>query len=235
MMKERKKLGILGGMGPEATEVFYKKITEGTVVSNDRDHLDILIYSHASIPDRTECIICGKTDELWGILEEDVRMLKGCGCDYLAIPCNTCHFFAEKFNELMDGNFINMIEETAAYAERRRLSKVGIMATDGTVRNNMYGKAMEKHGIEVVYPTVEDQRKVMSIIYDEIKAGEKGDKHKFMEVAGNLKESGCEAIILACTELSVFNNNYDLNSDYYIDALDVVTRACIEKCGGTAY
>ena len=99
----------------------------------------------------------------------------------------------------------------------------------------MYGKAMEKHGIEVVYPTVEDQRKVMSIIYDEIKAGEKDDKHKFMEVAGNLKESGCEAIILACTELSVFNNNYDLNSDYYIDALDVVTRACIEKCGGTAY
>ncbi len=234
-MSERKKLGILGGMGPEATEVFYKKIIDGTVVSNDRDHLDILIYSHASIPDRTECIMCGKSDELWAILEEDVRMLKSCGCDYLAIPCNTCHYFAEKFDSLMDGHFINMIEETADYVAKRNYKKVGIMATDGTVRNNMYGDALEKHGIEAVYPSEENQKKVMSIIYDEIKAGEKGDKHKFMEVASALREEGCEAVVLACTELSVFNNNYDLNSDFYIDALEVVTTACIEKCGGQAY
>ncbi|SEF53824.1 aspartate racemase [Eubacterium ruminantium] len=228
---EKKKLGILGGMGPEATEILYKKIIEKTAVSGDRDHLDILIYSHATIPDRTECILCGKSEYLWDILKADVEMLRGAGCDYLAVPCNTCHFFAERFNGLMDGGFINMIEETAEYAAGRRYKKVGIMATDGTVQNDMYGKALRTKGIEAVYPDEEGQKKVMSIIYDEIKAGEKGDRHKFMEVAGPLRDEGCEAIILACTELSVFNVNYELGGDYYIDALNVLTRACIEKCG----
>ena len=59
---EKKKLGILGGMGSEATVLFYKKIIDNTSVNNDREHLDILIYNHASIPDRTECILCGKQE-----------------------------------------------------------------------------------------------------------------------------------------------------------------------------
>ena len=228
----KKKLGILGGMGPEATEILYKKIIEKTAVSGDRDHLDILIYSHATIPDRTEAIHNSRQEELWDILSQDVKMLKGAGCEYLAVPCNTCHFFADRFDECMDGRFINMIEETAAYTATRGFKKVGIMATDGTVKNDMYGRALRKHGVDVVYPDPDAQSKVMSIIYDEIKAGEKGDKHKFMDAAASLRNKGCEAVVLACTELSVFNVNYELNSDYYIDALSVVTKACIEKCGG---
>ena len=78
----KKKLGILGGMGPEATEILYKKIIEKTAVSGDRDHLDILIYSHATIPDRTEAILNGRQEELWDILSQDVKMLKG-ACNLL--------------------------------------------------------------------------------------------------------------------------------------------------------
>ena len=70
---EKKKLGILGGMGSEATVLFYKKIIDNTSVNNDREHLDILIYNHASIPDRTECILCGKQDYLWDIIANDIR------------------------------------------------------------------------------------------------------------------------------------------------------------------
>lgn len=70
---EKKKLGILGGMGSEATVLFYKKIIDNTSVNNDREHLDILIYNHASIPDRTECILCGKQDYLWDIIAKDIR------------------------------------------------------------------------------------------------------------------------------------------------------------------
>lgn len=69
---EKKKLGILGGMGSEATVLFYKKIIDNTSVNNDREHLDILIYNHASIPDRTECILCGKQDYLWDIIANDI-------------------------------------------------------------------------------------------------------------------------------------------------------------------
>ena len=160
---EKKKLGILGGMGSEATVLFYKKIIDNTSVNNDREHLDILIYNHASIPDRTECILCGKQDYLWDIIANDIRGMEQLGCEYFAIPCNTCHYFADRLQKLTNGKFINMIEETARYAAERGRKKVGIMATDGTVQGGMYKKAMEARGIEVVYPSKERQEDVMSL------------------------------------------------------------------------
>ena len=229
---EKKKLGILGGMGSEATVLFYKKIIDNTSVNNDREHLDILIYNHASIPDRTECILCGKQDYLWDIIAKDIRGMEQLGCEYFAIPCNTCNYFADRLQELTNGKFINMIEETARYASERGRKKVGVMATDGTVKGGMYKKALEKYGIEVVYPSEERQKDVMSLIYEQIKRGEKGDRHQFMNVVHELRGQGCDAVILACTELSVLNVNYSLNPDFYIDAMNVVAKACIEKCGG---
>jgi len=229
---EKKLLGILGGMGPEATQIFYKKIIDNTQVDNDREHLDILIYNHASIPDRTECILCGREDYLWGIIEDDIKKLKGMGSDYLAIPCNTCHYFAEKLYKEMNGKFINMIEETAAYVNELGKKTAGIMATDGTIQSDLYRKYLGKYGIETVYPSNAKQRDVMSLIYDQIKCGEKGDKHQFIGISKELREAGCDCIILACTELSVFNINYGLNNSYYVDALDVLAKACIIKCGG---
>ena len=102
----------------------------------------------------------------------------------------------------------------------------------GTVQGGMYKKAMEAQGIEVVYPSKERQEDVMSLIYEQIKRGEKGDRHQFMNVVHELRAQGCDAVILACTELSVLNVNYSLNPDFYIDAMNVVAKACIEKCGG---
>lgn len=230
--RKKKKLGILGGMGSEATVLFYKKIIDNTSVNNDREHLDIMIYNHASIPDRTECILCGKQDELWTIIEEDIRGMRQMGCEYFAIPCNTCHYFADRLQEATGHKFINMIEETARYAAERGRKKVGVMATDGTVRGGMYKKAMEERGIEVVYPSEARQKDVMSLIYDQIKRGEKGDRHQFRTVVQELRQAGCDSVILACTELSVLNVNYSLNPDFYIDALNVAARVCIEKCGG---
>ena len=229
---DRVRLGILGGMGPEATEIFYKKIIAHTMVEKDQDHIDILIYSHAGIPDRTGYLLSGREDELWEVLKADVEMLKASGIGYLVIPCNTTHFFADRFKALMDGNFINMVEETASYVKERRIKRIGILATDGTIRTDMYGKALRNLGIEAVYPSPERQKNVMSIIYDEIKSGEKGDRHKFSTVIKELEDKECEACILACTELSVFSMNHMLSGDYYIDALDVAAKVSIERCGG---
>ena len=113
MTQTKSMLGILGGMGPEATSVLYKKIIDNTEVTCDQDHINILIYSHAEIPDRTKYILEGKEDYLLDVLEKDIEMLKNAGCKYLAVPCNTSHYFAKEFKEKMDDGFINMIEETA--------------------------------------------------------------------------------------------------------------------------
>ena len=225
-------LGILGGMGPEATSVLYKRITDRTVVSRDQDHINIVIFSHADLPDRTECILCGKSEELWGILENDVRLLMQAGCEYLAVPCNTCHYFANQFQEKTGGHFINMITETAEHVAERRFRRVGVLATSGTLESNLYRDALEACGVEAVYPDQEHQEAVMTLIYDQIKRGEKGDKHLFQEIVRYMRSMECEAVVLACTELSVFAVNHELNGDFYIDALEALAKKCIEVCGG---
>ncbi|MCR4838332.1 MAG: amino acid racemase [Eubacterium sp.] len=230
--KTKHMLGILGGMGPEATSVLYKRITDRTVVSCDQEHIDILIYSHAGLPDRTGCILCGESEQLWEMLLKDIRMLKNAGCEYLAVPCNTCHFFGDRFQKEMDGHFINMIEETAKYVARRRYHKVGILATDGTVQADLYRKELLKLDVEAVYPDEIRQKDVMTLIYDQIKRGEKGDKHLFQKIAQHMHARGCEAVVLACTELSVFAVNHELTGGFYIDAMEALAEQCIERCGG---
>lgn len=232
-MQNKKRLGILGGMGSEATEVFFKRIIDHTKVENDREHLDIFIYNHASLPDRTEYIISGRQEELWEILEQDIELLKNVESDFVAIPCNTCHYFGDRIATATNGHFINMIEATAVYAKKMHHEKVAVMATTGTVKSDLYGKIFSQHGIETIYPDDDMQEKVMRIIYDQIKKGDKGSMTDFSAVVDSLRKKGCDAVALACTELSVFRENYLLTDTFFIDALDVLAQACITACGGT--
>lgn len=232
-MDTRKRLGILGGMGSEATQVFFKRIIDQTKVESDREHLDILIYNHASLPDRTEYILNGRQQELWEIICRDMRMLREMHSDYIAIPCNTCHYFADNITGEIGDGFVNMITETAAYAHKMGHRIVGVMGTTGTLKSDLYRNALEKYGIQTVYPSEKMQACVMRIIYDQIKRGDKGSLSDFERVVEELRDGGCDAVLLACTELSVFRENYMLTDTFFIDALDVLARSCIVACGGT--
>ena len=230
---EKKILGILGGMGAQASDVFYHKIIDATKVEKDQDHLDVLLWSHASIPDRTAMIEEGRTEELWNVFAEDVALLQRAGCSYLAIPCNTSHYFQDRFHAMMGDGFLNMIDRAAQYAASHCGHRIGILATDGTVCSDLYGQALAKYGAQCVYPDANDQAVVMSVIYDEIKKGEKGSLDRFLRVLEGMQAKGCDAVILACTELSVLKSNYtELQIPYCLDALDVLTKCCILACGG---
>lgn len=229
----KKKLGILGGMGSYATQVFFKNILDHTKVSCDNDHLDMIIYNHSSIPDRTEYILSGKEDELFEILLEDCRMLQNMGAQHIAISCNTSHYFADRLQDNIDIPIINMVRETVneIYSKAKKIKKIGIMATKGTVLSDIYGKECKKHGIEAVYPSPEMQEKVTDIIYNQIKCSLHGNYEEFLEISEELLNMGAEVIVLSCTELSVFKSEHNLPS-IYVDALDVLTEKCIVLSGG---
>ncbi len=90
------KLGVLGGMGPLATQLLYKMIIENTEASCDQEHIDMIILSHAKIPDRTAAIKSGNTKEVFHALLDDIIMLGKNGCTAIAIPCNTSHYFLSR-------------------------------------------------------------------------------------------------------------------------------------------
>ncbi len=227
------KLGVIGGMGPLATQLLYKRIIENTDANCDQDHMDMIILSHASIPDRTAAIKSGETKKVFDILLKDAKMLENNGVQAIAIPCNTSHYFYTELQDKINIPIINMVKKTCENIKKKNpgVKKVGLLATDGTVYTGIYAKECENLGIECLNPREDIQKIVMDIIYNQIKMGKPGNMEDFKIIDEYLKEEGCEAGILACTELSCFAENHGL-CDYYTDALNVLCEVSIIMCGG---
>lgn len=228
-MKESK-LGVLGGMGPQATQVFYQYVLDRTDAAKDQDHLPALILSDTGMPDRTAAILSGDTEALYQRLLSDALLLERSGCTAIAIPCNTSHYFADRLQSEIGIPIIHMIRETAAALAAQGKRRPGILATDGTIRTGLYQKECEAMGLQAVAPDPEIQRLVMSIIYDEIKQGEKGSREKFAQIDRAIRHAGCDCAILACTELSVFRVYHAL-PPFYLDAMMVMAERAVERCG----
>ena len=228
-MKEQK-LGILGGMGPQATQVFYQFVLDRTDAARDQDHLPALILSDTKMPDRTAAILGGDTEALYRRLSGDARLLEQCGCTAVAIPCNTSHYFADRLQGELSIPIIHMIRETAAALAAQGRKRPGILATDGTIQTGLYQKECAALGLEAVAPDAETQKLVMSIIYDEIKQGERGSREKFAQIDRAIRAAGCDCAILACTELSVFATYHAL-PPFYLDAMMVMAERAVVQCG----
>lgn len=225
-------LGVLGGMGPQATNTFYQRIIDRTQAESDQEHLRVLIWSDAKLPDRTACILGGRPEEVYRQLLADAKLLENAGCTQLAIPCNTSHYFADQLQAELKIPLIHMPRETVKAIQAAGKKTVGILATDGTVQTGIYQIELEAAGLTPVVPPVEIQKIVMSIIYDEIKRGETGSREKFAEIDAYLRKAGCDCAILGCTELSVYRNLHSL-PPYYIDAMEVLAEQAILRCGKT--
>ena len=229
-MKQEARLGILGGMGPQATQVFYQFVLDRTDAARDQDHLPAVILSDTGIPDRTAAILSGDTEGLYRRLLGDAKLLEGCGCTALAIPCNTSHYFADRLQGELRVPIIHMLRETAAALAAQGKKRPGILATDGTIQTGLYQRECAAVGLEAVAPGPETQKLVMSIIYDEIKQGETGSRDKFAQIDRAVRKAGCDCAILACTELSVFATYHPLPS-VYVDAMMVLAERAVEQCG----
>ena len=135
------RLGVLGGMGPQATQVFYQFVLDRTDAARDQDHLPALILSDTGIPDRTTAILSGDTEGLYRRLLGDAKLLEGCGCTALAIPCNTSHYFADRLQGELNVPIIHMLRETAA-ALARHYSRLGY--GPARVREKLYEKGVPR-------------------------------------------------------------------------------------------
>ncbi|PBB06645.1 MULTISPECIES: cysteate racemase [Salimicrobium] len=224
------KLGVIGGMGSEATSYFFKEVVAHTEVKKDQDHIDTVILNHASLPDRTEAILTGDDEEFINRIVQDVQLLEKINVQNIAIPCNTTHYFYNIIQEETSVPIIHMPKESVASAVSNfdDVKKIGIMATTGTIRTGIYRKECEEMGVELVAPSEAGQEDVMSLIYDEIKQGLPGDRSKFDRAYQELMAAGSDVIILACTELSVFGEKNELYPNC-LDAMEVLVKEVIAR------
>ena len=224
-------LGVLGGMGPQATNTFYQRIIDRTQADTDQEHLRVLIWSDAKIPDRTAGILGTpeQAEAVFAHLLADAKLLEGAGCTVIAVPCNTSHFFLDRVQEQIGIPILHMIRETAKVLADQGLKRPGILATDGTIQTGLYQKEFAAFGIQAVTPRPQVQQLVMSLIYDDVKAGRDCDPQKFSAIHRELVALGCDCGVLACTELSVFAAEHQL-PHFYTDAMDVLAVRSVQAC-----
>jgi aspartate racemase len=227
--RDTKKLGVIGGLGPIATAYFYELIIKMTDAKLDQQHIEMLIYSKPTIPDRTEYILGRSKDNPVFPMIKIGNCLAELGVDYIAIPCITAHYFHDILSKRIHVPIIHIIKETALHLKNHGIKCAGIMATEGTINSGLFQEELKSAGIKPLIPTKQKQDMVTDLIYKDIKANQPVEIHKFNEVSAGLKEDGAEVIILGCTELSLIKRDYDIGPGY-IDAMEVLAMRSILLC-----
>lgn len=227
-MRQQKIIGILGGMGPEATIDLFAKIVRSTPASKDQDHLRIIVDNNPEIPDRQKAILESGPSPA-PLLIRTARNLETAGADFIVMPCNTAHYWIEEIRKTVKIPVIDMIRETAEYVARTypAIRTVGILAATGTVLSGLHQQHLSRVGIGTISPSDEDQAAVMRAIYA-VKAGDMSrSRATAIEVGRRLIESGAEGIVAGCTEMPLILKTGDLPVPV-VDATQVLATRAVE-------
>ena len=228
--------GIIGGMGPMASAEFYKLLTARTPAVRDQDHINLVIISDAQMPDRTAAILDEAHKEDRRVIEqkllEDVDDLRRAGCRGFCITCNTAHYFAEPLAEKFPIPMISMISGAAdELAGRFKDGRVGIMAAEGTLQSGIYQLQLKARGIEPVLLSQSARSAASSLIFGCIKAGRTADVELLRQIDAEVEDMKLDAVLLACTELSVIKQQGGFSSKY-IDAMEILADNVVKFMRG---
>ncbi|HLL73472.1 MAG TPA: amino acid racemase [Pyrinomonadaceae bacterium] len=226
-------IGVLGGMGPEATNQLCALITAHTPVSRDQDHIPVITFNNSLIPSRVQAVNGGGISPVPEMVRT-AQVLERAGADMLLMPCNLAHFFIEEIQAGVRIPLLDMIEETVKYTVERypQCRRAGILASTPTIECGLYDKAFRKHSVRLLAPGAQDQEdRVMSAIYGEagIKCGHKtAPRALLIEAAERLVVAGAEVVIAGCTEVSLVLTPE--NSPFVvIDPLEIIARVAVAR------
>ena len=231
------KLGIVGGVGPAATVDFMGKIVSNTVASKDQDHIKMVVEQNPQIPDRTANLLRHEADPTVA-LYATCKRLESEGANAIAIPCNTAHAYVERIQPHLSIPIVNMLTETIGHIVGKygKGTKVGLLATSGTVESRVYHDAAAGQ-LELITPPPDFQAMVMEAIYGPtgVKAGyTQGHCAASLRAAiEHLQNKGAQVQILGCTELPLVFSQTDSfpvgsASVALVDPTDVLAKRCVQ-------
>jgi len=229
MAEKRQLLGIIGGLGPASSAYFYELITTHTKASKDQDHIDIILSSRATTPDRTDYIL-GKSDtNPLPAMISDARSLETYGATAIVIPCNTAHYFIEEVRKSVSVPMPSIITETVKHIKKCGFKKAAILATQGTISTETYQRELAGFGLDWMIPDEQGCKKLMEIIYGDVKRGTIPAPEKLYEITDSMFTSGCDCAILGCTELSLIGKS--ISDTRFVDSLEVLAASAIRLMG----
>jgi len=226
----QKIIGILGGMGPEATLDLFYKIIKLSPAEKDQDHFRIIIDNNPKIPDRTNAILGTGKDPLPELVMTAQNLGKA-GADFIIIPCNTAHYFISGIQQSVNIPILNMIEESANYVKNiyPSFKKVSLFASKGTYKTKLYNSFFNAKNIDILIPTPPEQEKIMDLIYM-VKSGILSEqmKSQIIKISKEQIKKGTQAIITGCTEISLILKDKDIKVPI-IDPTNILAKRAIKE------
>lgn len=231
---QKSTIGILGGMGPEATIYLFQQIVRSTRVEGDNDHIPVIIYSNPRIPDRTEAILNDGPSPL-PLLLEGAAFLEKADVAFILIPCVTAHYFCSEITKAIKTPILHLVEECAAYVETRMpaVHTLGLISTSGTRQTGLFQQFFDKIGRKIIYPDEAFQAQFKEAIYgpEGVKCGFKEKPGKLLRrIADHLGQKGAAAVIAGCSEVPLALRQEDIPLPY-IDPLRILARVAVTRIG----
>ncbi|MGB9843828.1 MAG: aspartate/glutamate racemase family protein [Caldisericia bacterium] len=198
---EEKVIGIIGGMGPEATLDLFYKIIKNTKAEKDQDHIHLIIDNYPQIPDRTSFLL-GKGENPLPYILKSAKKLETFGVSAICMPCNTAHYFEEEIKKSISVPFLSIVLSVIEEIKEnyKDAKNIGLIATKGTIIGKVYENPLKKEGFNlIILENLLDD--VMEIIYS-VKGGViKENLPKFLKILEEYKKINSEVIIAGCTEI----------------------------------
>jgi len=230
---EEKVIGILGGMGPEATLNLFKKIIQITPATRDQEHLQVIIYNNPKIPDRTDAIL-GKGESPVPMIVNTGLSLAKAGADLIVIPCISAHFFLEELRQKINLPILSALDEVSSFItlNNPQIKSVGLLATKGTIQGGFFQKKLQDNNINTLVPDSDSQELVMSAIYKikSLKASHvREESNKILvDIANLLIKKGSQGIIAGCTEIPLALKSKDLIVPLF-DPILILAKAAVRE------
>jgi len=227
----KRRIGVLGGMGPEATVLLMARVVAMTSVDDDSDHVSMIVDNNTQIPSRIKALIEKTGDDPGPILADMARGLETYGAEALAMPCNTAHHYAPVIEKAVDIPLLNMVQLAVSHLEALDLTirSVGILASPAVQTTQIFDHAFNSRNIKTLYPSDQDQ--MLDSIRTVKSNSSDGTARQIMEKAAReLIDSEADCLLVACSELSIIADALPTVIPC-LDTIDILAQSIIEFAG----
>ena len=223
-MAARRRVGVLGGMGPEATVLFMQRVIGRTEVTDDQDHVPLLVDNNPQVPSRVKAIVDGTGADPGPVLAAMARRLEAAGAEALAMPCNTAHHFAPEIRGAVCIPFLDMVALSARRLAEAGVRRVGILASPAIRITGVFERPLAEHGVAPLYDRGEEDA-LAAIRAVKVRDYEPA-RRTLATAAAAFERAGADALLVACTEFSILTEAAR-NVLPLVDTIDVLAEEVV--------
>ncbi len=220
-----KAVGIIGGMGPEATVLLMQKLLAAVPARDDADHIPLIVHQNPAVPSRIKRLIDGVGDDPAPILAQMAQDLAAAGARALAMPCNTAHAYAPQIIAATSLPFLDMRDASMQHLCRFLPpgAKIGLLASPAVRMVGVFDQPCANAGLTPVF--LDDDAPLLGLIQT-VKSGDMGcSAQAEMARLADLLATRCDHLLIACTELSLLTSA--LVGLAWTDTLDCLTARIV--------